>query len=43
VQFPENTPMSNMFVSLLDKVGVPIDKMGDSTGPLRMPQGLSGL
>ena len=43
LRFPENTPMSNMFVSLLDKVGVPIDKMGDSTGPLQMPQGLSAI
>ena len=43
VRFPDQTPMSNMFVSLLDKVGVPCDKLGDSTGPLQMPQGLSEL
>jgi hypothetical protein len=43
LQFPENTPMSNMFVSLLDKVGVEVDRLGDSTGPLRMPQGLAEL
>jgi hypothetical protein len=43
LQFPENTPMSNMFVSLLDKVGVEVDRLGDSTGPLRMPQGLAAL
>ena len=43
VQFPDPTPMSNMFVSLLDKVGVEVDKMGDSTGPLQMPQGLSEI
>jgi hypothetical protein len=35
--------MSNLFVSLLDKVGVNVDKMGDSTGPLKMPQGLSAV
>jgi hypothetical protein len=43
LQFPENTPMSNLFVSLLDKVGVEVDRLGDSTGPLRMPQGLAAL
>ena len=43
LQFPENTPMSNMFVSLLDKVGVDVERMGDSTGPLRMPQGLTAI
>ena len=30
----------NLVVSLLDKVGVPLDKLGDSTGPL---QALSGV
>jgi hypothetical protein len=43
LQFPDPTPMSNMFVSLLDKVGVEVDRLGDSTGPLRMPPGLSEL
>jgi hypothetical protein len=42
LEFPEPTPMSNMLVSLLDKAGVKMDKLGDSTGPLRM-EGLSGL
>jgi hypothetical protein len=35
--------MSNMFVSLLDKVGVHVDRLGDSTGPLKMPQGLTEI
>jgi hypothetical protein len=43
LQFPDPTPMSNLFVSLLDKVGVNVDHMGDSTGPLKMPQGLSAV
>jgi hypothetical protein len=34
--------MSNMLVSLLDKAGGKMDKLGDSTGPLRM-EGLAGL
>ena len=25
--YPENTPMANLFLTVLDKVGVPIDKM----------------
>ncbi len=29
-----NTPMSNLLLTLLDKVGVPADKLGDSTGQL---------
>ncbi len=34
LNYPENTPMSNLLVTLLDKAGVPIDKFGDSTGRL---------
>jgi hypothetical protein len=34
------TPMTNLLVSLLDKVGVQVERLGDSTGPL--PQ-LSGV
>ena len=30
-----NTPMANLLVTILDKVGVPIEKLGDSTGPLK--------
>jgi hypothetical protein len=31
-----DTPMANLLVAILDKAGVPIEKMGDSTGPLKM-------
>jgi hypothetical protein len=31
---PKGTPLCNLYVSLLDCVGVPVDKFGDSTGPL---------
>ncbi len=31
-----NTPMANLLVTVLDSVGVPIDKVGDSTGPLKL-------
>lgn len=35
LQYPDNTPMTNLLVTMLDKAGVPIDKLGDSTGPLQ--------
>jgi Protein of unknown function (DUF1552) len=33
--YPENTPMANLLLTILDKAGVRIDKMGDSTGALQ--------
>ena len=32
--FPDNTPMTNLLLTILGKAGVPLDKLGDSTGPL---------
>ena len=32
VVYPEGTPLTNLHVTLLDKVGVPVEKLGDSTG-----------
>ena len=40
IKYPDETPMTNLLVSLLDKVGVPMDKVGDSTGKL---EGLSEI
>lgn len=34
--YPMNTPMANLLVTVLDRVGVPIEKLGDSTGPLKL-------
>ncbi len=34
VEYPENTPMMNLGVTLLDKLGVPVDRIADSTGRL---------
>ena len=31
-----DTPMANLLVTILDRAGVPIEKMGDSTGPLKL-------
>jgi len=32
LKYPEHTPLANVLVTLLDKAGVPVDKIGDSTG-----------
>ena len=35
VAFPgDETPLTNLYLTMLDKVGVPTDKFGDSTGRL---------
>ena len=33
-RYPDDTPMTNLFLSLLGKMGVPLDQLGDSTGAL---------
>ncbi len=33
---PEGTPLSNLYVTLLRTVGVPVDQVGDSTGALSL-------
>jgi hypothetical protein len=30
------TPVSNLLVTMLDQVGVPVDELGDSTGKLEL-------
>jgi hypothetical protein len=35
INYPQNTPMSNLLLSILDKTGVHMDKIGDSTGDLK--------
>ncbi|HLQ79400.1 MAG TPA: DUF1552 domain-containing protein [Terriglobia bacterium] len=34
IKYPDRTPMTNLLLTLLDKAGVPLDKLGDSTGKL---------
>ena len=36
LDYKMNTPMANLLVTILDKAGVPIEKLGDSTGPLKL-------
>jgi len=33
-QYPQNTPLCNLYVSMLNTMGVPTTRFGDSTGPL---------
>jgi hypothetical protein len=34
LQYPSETPLTNLHVSVLDKLGLPMEKFGDSSGPL---------
>ena len=34
VRYPKETPMNNLYVAMLDHMGVPPEKIGDSTGEL---------
>ncbi len=34
LKFPKGTPMTNLFLSMLDKLGVPSERIGDSTGKI---------
>lgn len=34
IQYPENTPISNLYLSILDMMDVQVDKFGDSNGRL---------
>lgn len=35
VEFPKETPMTNLYLSLLAQIGVKAERVGDSTGPLK--------
>jgi hypothetical protein len=34
VRYETETPMTNLYVSMLERMGIPLDRVGDSTGPL---------
>ena len=40
IVYKQETPMTNLLLSMLDKVGVPAEKLGDSTGRLELLSGL---
>jgi hypothetical protein len=35
VQYPKDTPLTNLWLTVLDKMGVPADSIGDSTGKMQ--------
>jgi Protein of unknown function (DUF1552) len=37
IRFEHDTPMTNLFLTMMDKAGVPLDRFGDSTGKLPLP------
>jgi len=36
IRYPDRTPMTNLHMTVLDKMGVRVDKLGDSTGELEL-------
>lgn len=34
IRYPDQTPMNNLHLSMLDRMGVPVESLGDSTGKL---------
>ena len=34
IRYPEQTPMTNLYLTVLAKLGLPIERLGDSTGKL---------
>lgn len=36
IRYPDETPMTNLHLTLLDMLDVPVDKLGDSTGQLNL-------
>jgi hypothetical protein len=34
IRYARHTPVTNLYVSLMDKIGIPVDQIGDSTGHL---------
>jgi hypothetical protein len=36
LRHPRNTPMANLLIAMLDKLDIPMEKFGDSTGMLQI-------
>jgi len=36
LRFPKDTPMNNLHMAMLEKIGVPVDQFGDATGRLTL-------
>ena len=37
IKYPSETPLNNLWLTMLDKLGVPADKLGNSSGKLELP------
>ena len=37
LRYPDETPLNNLSLAVLDKMNAPTDKLGDSTGKLDLP------
>ncbi len=35
IRYPDQTPVTNLWMTLIDKMGVPSERIGDSTGQIR--------
>jgi hypothetical protein len=35
---PKNTPLCNLYQAMLDRLGIPVDRFGDATGPLDLEE-----
>ena len=42
VRYPQGTPLANLWVTVLEKLGLPVETFGDSTGPLGRSDGCLG-
>ena len=36
IRYPQDTPVANLYLTMLDKLGVPVESLGDSTGKLEL-------
>ncbi|MBI3895041.1 MAG: DUF1552 domain-containing protein [Acidobacteria bacterium] len=36
IRYPKGTPMTNLYLTLLDKLGIPVENFGDSTGKVEL-------
>jgi hypothetical protein len=36
IRYPKDTPMTNLYLTMLDKLGIPLDHLGDSNGELNL-------
>ena len=36
IRYPKETPLTNLWLTVLDKMGVPVDTLGDSTGSVKL-------